>query len=133
MKVELPRVHNGMMFFVRVYSPAGVNTCSMISELVSLDVPDDTYLVIAELRKTPSGAILASWGYDRVQWLNYQPEYHNPARLAPQPKVEPEKVEEPRQPVKSAPKTFRRERLAPKSEELPKELVADEPEAAQEE
>lgn len=130
MKVELPRVQSGLSFFVRAYSSTGVSTCSMISDLVNLEVPDDTYLVIAELRKTSKGEIIAAWGYDRIQWLNYQPEYHNPVRLAPKPKVEPEKVEEPRQPVKSAPKTFRRERLATKPEV---EELTEEPKTEQEE
>lgn len=85
MKIELPSVHPGMIFFVRVYSAKGVDACSMVADFRNIEAPDDTYLVICDV-KDEAQKIISSWGYDRTQWLPYQPEYHNPNRLAPQPK-----------------------------------------------
>jgi hypothetical protein len=88
MKIELPQARAGMVFRYRAYHLNGIDCCNCVSETPVIDVPEDTYLVICDLQDQ-GGQTRMSWGYDRLQWAPYQPEYHNPTRLAPPPPEEP--------------------------------------------
>lgn len=97
MKIELPRTPGGMVWALRFYSPKGIDGTSQLTELTVAEVPDDTYLLVADLRDHCRGPIVASWGFDRNQWQDYTPEYHNPERLGPKPKPEVKPVAKPKQ------------------------------------
>lgn len=70
---------------IKVYTPIGVINCEQSSGLGQVDIPDDCFLVIVDIQNQRRQTI-RSYGFDRIEWLPYQPEYHNPERLKPQPK-----------------------------------------------
>jgi len=85
MKIELPRT-GAPILNATVYHPKGdIHTTMTADYNFTLEVPNDTYLVIVEAVDT-AGKVYGIWGYDRTQWLPYKPEYHNAKRLAPKPK-----------------------------------------------
>lgn len=77
---------------IKVYTPSGQTSIEQSSGLGTIEIPDDYYLVIADVqnngRKTQR-----SYGFDRIEWLPYKPEYHNPERLKPQPKPDTNEID----------------------------------------
>jgi len=87
MKIDLPRV-GAPRLDVCIYRPSGMTHCVMSSEFENIEIENDTYLIIIEVQ-TASKQPVGCWAFDRIQWLPYKPEYHNPERLAPKPKSRP--------------------------------------------
>ena len=91
MKIELPRT-GAPLLKATIYHPEGVVRTNLTAEYSpTLEVSDKTYLVVVESLDA-AGRVHGCWGYDRTQWLPYQPEYHNAKRLEPK-KPEPKKPE----------------------------------------
>jgi len=75
------------IFLIKVYYPGGIINTEQSSGFNTIDIPDDFYLVIVDIQNQRRQTV-RSYGFDRIQWSPYQPEYHNPKRLIPQFKPE---------------------------------------------
>jgi hypothetical protein len=84
MILDLPYSHHPI-FSLKVHTPTAILDIDQISSMHTVDVPEDTFMVILDARDD-GYRIKGSWGYDRVQWLAYKPEYHNKERLGPKVK-----------------------------------------------